>query len=684
MTLRRQLLLASLLLLTLPWAGCQFVREMEGVMRDGQAQSLKATARAVAAGIAAQPSLLYPDADRLADTSGDGGEIYAPPSRSPIILDGYGDGWPEDGINRITNDGIEQGFELHYQALTHGNTLYLLLRVKDTAVTYYHPSGPPAANGDRLVLQVNGGEAIERYTLLTSAPGQMHVYRLVQGGSPVRDRRIRGIWQDAEEGYVLELAIPLDLLGGRLGFYIVDAATDGDGKTFGNIRPGYSATPPWLVTFPPDLSLSLGHFASPGLRLVVTDRAKWIIGRAAGPTAQDLSPASTFWLLRLVFRSILKPHPYRQNTHPDSPGRRDTFEVEGALAGREQVSWYRSDQSLPVMAGAAPIRSEGKVIGVVVAERNSEEYLSLTDRAVSKLLTISLLAVAISGLGLLAFAGVLSWRIRKLSHATSQVLDKRGQLTNSFPRSRQRDEIGDLSRDYADLLDRLREYHEYLRGLSRKLSHELRTPIAVIRSSLEHLEQGEKPGEVYLIRAREGLARLNAILSGMGEATRLEESIRADSREQFDLVGLLAEVCTAYGDIYRTHVIERQVAPQRALIDGSPELLVQCLDKLVDNACSFAPKGSTIGLTLTDADSNWLLAVENTGPPLPATMNRQLFDSLVSVREASGDRLHLGLGLHIARLVVDYHRGTIIGENLKDGSGVRFSIRLPKSTEAAV
>ena len=64
MSLRRQLLLVSLLLLSLPWAGCQFIREMEGALRQGQAQALQATAGAVAAVVGERPALIYPQPER--------------------------------------------------------------------------------------------------------------------------------------------------------------------------------------------------------------------------------------------------------------------------------------------------------------------------------------------------------------------------------------------------------------------------------------------------------------------------------------------------------------------------------------------------------------------------------------------------------------------------------------------
>ena len=107
-----------------------------------------------------------------------------------------------------------------------------------------------------------------------------------------------------------------------------------------------------------------------------------------------------------------------------------------------------------------------------------------------------------------------------------------------------------------------------------------------------------------------------------------------------------------------------------------PDLIVQALDKLVDNAASFTPPGGRISLQLQPQGERIALAVENQGPLLPVAMQTQLFDSMVSVRE-KGNEVHLGLGLHIVRLIMDFHGGRVWAENLPDASGVRFTLEFP-------
>ena len=327
-----------------------------------------------------------------------------------------------------------------------------------------------------------------------------------------------------------------------------------------------------------------------------------------------------------------------------------------------------------------PIAYKDGVIGAVVVRQSGEEYLSLTDQAFSRLLGYSLLALCAGAFGLLGYASLLSWRIGNLSRAARNAISEDGAVLNAFPRSAVKDEIGELSRHYADLLDQLREYNDYLRTLSRKLSHELRTPIAVIQTSLENLEQSTAVSgqtDVYVARAREGLVRLNSILTAMSEANRLEESIRSNDPRAMDLEPLLREVFEAYGSVYPHHQLDLETPHREAWVSGVPELIVQALDKLMDNAASFCPEGGRITLRLMPGADVWELSVSNEGSPLPDELQERLFDPMVSLRQGESDGVHLGLGLHIVRLIAEFHRGLARAENLPDGAGVRVTLQVP-------
>ncbi|MEM8564721.1 MAG: ATP-binding protein, partial [Pseudomonadota bacterium] len=392
----------------------------------------------------------------------------------------------------------------------------------------------------------------------------------------------------------------------------------------------------------------------------------------------------TFWLFRLLYRSILASEQVLFEPDHASSGKANGNEVRSALSGIESTVRYRKDEdsTRTILSTAVPIVHDDMVMGAVVARQSSEQYLSLTDRAFSKLLGYSLLALAVGAFGLLGYASLLSWRIGRLNLAARRAIEVNDPTQTAFPRSTATDEIGELSRSYADLLDQLHEYNAYLRTLSRKLSHELRTPIAVIQSSLDNLDQSSSDSEeaaVYMVRARAGLQRLNGILTAMSEASRLEDSIRGVAPQELDLVPLVQEMFNAYQSVYAGYHLHLDLQPETAMVKAVPELLVQALDKLVENATSFCPPEGEVCIALQHVPQVWLLSVSNPGPALPKDLRERLFDPMVSMRTDSSDEVHLGLGLHIVRLIAESVHGRVSAENLPDDSGVKFTFSIPAS-----
>ena len=273
------------------------------------------------------------------------------------------------------------------------------------------------------------------------------------------------------------------------------------------------------------------------------------------------------------------------------------------------------------------------------------------------------------------FATRISSRIRRLSDEAEAAIDARGRVTRLTTASDAADEIGDLSRSFTTVLGRLARYNAYLEALAARLSHELRTPVAVVRSSLENLHAARtlEETQTYVARAEEGLGRLGTILSRMTEASRLEQSLSTAPRERFDAVAVVRGCVEGYRLAYRPRDFELTVATEAVPVIGAADLLAQMLDKLVENAVDFAASGTSIRVSLSSREHNVVLRVENQGPSLPDQIRESLFDSMVSLRsDHSGVVPHMGLGLYIARLIAEFHGGSLHAENLAGGRGVAF------------
>jgi dedicated sortase system histidine kinase len=685
MRLRAQLLVVSLLTLALPWAGCQYVREVERAQRQGIGDALLDGAAIVASSLATRPDLLYPSTELRTAVRDDTADIYATRIATAPVLDGYADDWVERGRTTVAPSTSYDTLRVEYTAAVDPRYLNLFLDVHDEAIAWLDPSIGDGAPHDRVLVALEAPDGhVQRYVFATAAPGPLNATDAATGTA---SNRVRGYWQSVAGGYQLELRLPLSLLGARFGFSVLDADDGGDVASAGTLRdPGTASPAAGLLVYAPEtLAPSLEAYRQAGKRLRVADKAGFELASIGELDSLDASDpdaggAVDEGLLALLYRSVLAGEDTGDvraaRGLPTAPG------VQSALAGRPATTWYRlADSRRAIVAAAQPVLSGSELLGAVVIEQADEATLTVADRALVRLVNATLLASLCAAAALLAYATWLSVRIRRLRDAAGRALDSRGRIAAQMPGVGARDEVGDLARGFTTLLERLREHTDYLKTLADKLSHELRTPLAVVQSSLENLAHHEldEQTSVYAGRARDGVARLRAILSAMSEATRVEQSLQGAQLEDFDLAALVRASAAAYRDAYPARRVEWSVPDEACPLRGTPELIVQMLDKLVENAVDFTPSQGRIELSLAGTPEAWRLAVANEGPPLPQRMHGNIFDSLVSVRDQRGERPHLGLGLHIARLIAESHGGSIEARDLADARGAEFIVNLPRT-----
>jgi dedicated sortase system histidine kinase len=353
-------------------------------------------------------------------------------------------------------------------------------------------------------------------------------------------------------------------------------------------------------------------------------------------------------------------------------------DVAAALQGTPATrTRHTRDGRAVVMSAAHPIWSGDQVAGAVVTEETTNSVMSVKSAALERLLLITLAAFTGAAALLMAFATRLSVRIRRLRDEAESAIDARGRITR-LTASEARDEIGDLSRSFSAVLERLAEHHAYLEAMAGRLSHELRTPIAVVRSSLENLKISREDADLYIQRAEQGLARLGRILERMTEASRLEQSLSAVERSRYDLAAVVRGCVEGYRVAYPQASFALEIPGRRIEVDGSPDLAAQLLDKLVENAVDFARPGAPVLVALEEAPGTAVLTVSNKGPLLPEKMRTRLFESMISLRDTPASATpHLGLGLYVARLIAEFHGGSIEASNLAAGDGVAIGVRIP-------
>ena len=434
-------------------------------------------------------------------------------------------------------------------------------------------------------------------------------------------------------------------------------------------------------------------------RIFVVDRQSSVVARAGSlrrpPEPEDETASGLERVGRWLERNALHPlyalvlKQPTEDFSDDFLGRPLPFakEVDGALGGILTTDRRASrDGRVQIVAAAHPIWVGDRVEGAVVVEETTNAVLAERNRAFERLFTLVLGVTLIGAIALTIFASRLSGRIRSLRDEVDHAIDAKGRVRHIAAGSDAGDEIGDLSRSFSSVLGRLADAASHREALASRLSHELRTPIAVVRSSLDYLQQSTVADDarVYLERAQGGLDRLAEILTRMSEATRLEQSVHDAEIEAFDLAQLVRGCVDGYRSAYapREFILD---APDVAIwLSGAPDLIAQMLDKLVANAVEFGVPGRPIVVRVERAGDEARLSVGNDGPLLPEAMRERLFESMVSVREGpsvDGAAPHLGLGLYIVRLVVELHRGSVRADNRSDGSGVVVTVTLPLADE---
>ncbi|MBT8091584.1 MAG: hypothetical protein KJN77_01020 [Gammaproteobacteria bacterium] len=671
MSLKRQLLLVSLLTLMLPWAGCEFIRETESALRSGQQQMLAGTARALANTLSrySEDFPLRDDDYSAAD------QLYLHFLETRPTIDGYFDDWSLRTTSLRTLRGADG--PIQFAVGMFGESVYLYAEITDRNVVY--------ARSQSMVLE-DGSENADRVTLISSnppyltesiafaaeAPGKILSFRqTAYGFAP--EPTVTAHWQDIPGGYRLEARIPSALLGTHLGLVVTNTS---DAATSGTRSSSYSgSTPGPAVRLSPGLEQVAANLVQQDMRLIVTDARGWRIAVEGEPGLAS-SSAARRGIARRIYDLLVESGGEPAFAEPDPLGREQAPYISAALGGREMAGWFRSDRGgKAIVAVAAPIVADDVTLGAVVLQQGTDAILSLTNEGLARLINVTLIATLVVAAALLGYATWLSRRIRSLSIAAEAALENE-TLQSALPSALAEDEIGDLSRSFSNVLRQLGEYNEYLRSLASKLSHELRTPLAIVTSSLENLEHEplSKESIGYTNRAREGADRLRRILNAMSEASRVEELMANVEPERFDLADVLRSTVEAYRDVYKQRRFDLSCELDGATAEGSPELIIQMLDKLVDNAVDFSQEGDTLTIALDARENALVLTVTNPGPPLPEKMRTQLFDSMVSMRSGENSR-HLGLGLYIARLIANGHGGSIAADNI-DG-GVAFRVTLP-------
>ena len=649
LSLGSKLLLASLLLLTLPWLAWRALIAFQDFLVDGQLRTLELLANGAVL-------LLQSETARLVEGSGAGTTpIYAAPLDPDEAFDGYPGRWADHVGNELAL-GTPGGAGAVLRLATRDGWLHGLVTVDDPRPSYRNPGDPRLDGSDHLRLELHGDDGISRYRVLAAqGPGRVDVVPSTPDGARLvlgPDLGIEGFWQPGGRGYTVEFRLPLSTLVRhpvlRLAVHDVDHMP-------ANVRA--PSSPPLRPRYrDPALEALLRGLDASSARVWAVDRAGWVRASVGGPSGLEGATG-------------------RQSRLSLPP-------LATALAGRADSAQLALGEG--VLVAAVPLVVSGRTVGAVVAEQGLDALLLSRYRTFADFTVASLALIGASALALLLFAARLAWRIRRLGREAGAAIDARGRQVSAHlvAEADSGDELGELSRAISDLLVRLQRHGRFVESLPRTLRHELSNPLNSVATALQNL--AEEPRAEHrarlLERAGRGLVRLERTLAALTEAADLEEALRGDPRERIDLAALLCGYLESFAMAHPEVRVTPTLPDDPAWIEGVDHRLEQLLDKLFDNAVDFTPATGAVTVSLHPHRGGWRLEVANDGPPLDEELVDGLFEMPVSARRqaADGDR-HLGLGLYVVRRITEAHGGQVSAARGHDGRGARFTVWLPAS-----
>jgi two-component system sensor histidine kinase ChvG len=294
------------------------------------------------------------------------------------------------------------------------------------------------------------------------------------------------------------------------------------------------------------------------------------------------------------------------------------------------------------------------------------------------IIKIFLIFLIVSIIMSLALAFSITIPVVRLKNEAGQILDQSGNFRNHFTGFKRADEIGELSRSLTRLSADLENKMNFIDKFTTDILHELKNPLSVIRGASEMALKTPVKTPILIKNIIEEEKRMERLLGELRAISSLQNLFEKEKKERVDLSVVLPLILSRY-PLKRYPAVEIEYKDNSedgcfALINT--DRLVQLITNPVDNALSLSPAGSRVRVVLTKEAGASRIDIEDEGPGIREGAKEQVFERFYSDRGEDENREHSGLGLSIARSILDYYGGHCGIENLP-GKGCRFTILLP-------
>jgi two-component system, OmpR family, sensor histidine kinase CreC len=334
----------------------------------------------------------------------------------------------------------------------------------------------------------------------------------------------------------------------------------------------------------------------------------------------------------------------------------------------------KDESSAGLLYVGAPIYFNGKVIGSVTVEKPKESvgfFIALARKKIIMTGVVSFIAFIIIGY----FMSI--WVTSPVKKLTEYVRGLSGDGKPRRPPVSGR-EIADLSRAFDSLWEELRG-KKYIEEYIQKLTHELKSPLASIRGSLELLFEDIPDDQRvrFLSTMHRETKRMESVIEKMLLLSDVENRGELEGITTIHLLKLVEDVCESLGPQIRQKDISINITIDNDLsVEGDHFLLRHALLNIIDNALRFSPEKGAIDIAAYQSEQQTAITISDDGSGIPANAQAHIFERFFSLPAAPGERRGTGLGLSFVREAVLLHGGTVSIENIPSG-GACVTVILP-------
>lgn len=354
--------------------------------------------------------------------------------------------------------------------------------------------------------------------------------------------------------------------------------------------------------------------------------------------------------------------------------------IEARHSGKWQTAVRNAPDLTPVISAAVPVE------GNVLFATDNDRAFTKTVRSQRAIIAAAMAFIIIVSILLSTFlARTIVRPLRRLALAAQRVRLGRSREVN-VPRLPSRsDEIGLLARAVSDMSQSLRHRIDNIEAFAADVTHELKNPLASLRSAVEGLDRVEDPKlrTQLLGVARDDVVRLDRLINDISEAARTDAELARAQFDRVDLGPLIEGLVASWDDKREKGDARLAFARPRmdtAAVMGKPDRLARAINNIIDNAISFSPPGGLVEIAASRVGDTVRIRIDDEGPGVPQDAREKIFNRFHSIRpeDNGGFGRHSGLGLAIARAIVEGHDGEIDVADRDDApSGARFTIILP-------